>query len=280
MSGHVRWFPDRLDEPLRWRKPRRCFVCPRGDLFHDGITDEQIAAVFGVMAAARGHTFLVLTKRPERMVEWFKWVASVGPPSVRIGQEAIFHGAPRTRIGEVPLWTWPVPNVWLGVSVEDQAMADERIPLLLQCPAAVRWVSAEPLLGPVDLGGYVEWNNLLRAVGGLRRGRYPHAGIEARLDWLVIGGESGPRARPCNVEWIRSLVRRGREAGTAVWVKQLGARPVFTGEESAPVPAIFGDGEMTYTSPAGKTIPFPLRHPKGADPKEWPEDLRVQEWPR
>lgn len=260
LTGHVRWFPDRLDEPLRARAPKdgnrlRIFVCSRADLFHEGVTDEQRAAVFGVMAAAPEHDFLVLTKRDPR--PWFRWVESLGQPSVRIGREAIFHGAPRERIGKVPLWTWPLPNVWLGVSVEDQATWDERVPLLLQCPAALRWVSAEPLLGPI-MGG---------SPGSIQRHVKGGAAEWRRPDWIVIGGESGPKARPCDLAWIRNLLRQCEEAGVAAYTKQIGANAVDSG-----APGLGG-------FPGGSGVVWGTRHRAGADPNEWPEDLRVQDWP-
>jgi protein gp37 len=163
-NGTVRFVPEALSIPLRWRTPRRIFVNSMSDLFHDRVSDEHIAAIFGVMAAAPRHVFQILTKRPERMLRWFEWMDTF---SDGLGQRFVAGAmvanhlasatvsdrrllAPAAR-GEATAETWPPPNVWLGVSCEDQAAADERIPLLLQCPAAVRWVSAEPLLGPIEL---------------------------------------------------------------------------------------------------------------------------------
>lgn len=157
---------------------------------------------------------------------------------------------------------WPLPNVWLGVSAEDQAAAEERVPLLLGTPAAVRFLSAEPLLGPIDL----------RAVH-LPRICSDRAGscdpISCRgvpgvptLDWVIVGGESGSGARPMDIGWARSLVEQCRSSGVAVFVKQLGAWP------RAPRPR---DGVLCG---------LPLRDRKGGDPAEWPEDLRVREMPR
>ena len=160
-TGVVRFNVERLDLPLRWRRPRMIFVNSQSDLFHEGLTNEQIAAIFGVMAACPQHTFQVLTKRPERARAWFAWMRefaleqrdiAAAPSERQTAMKAAF-----TAMGETdaarrmldPAWwvngdygPWPLPNVWLGVSVEDQATADQRIPLLLECPAAVRWVSA------------------------------------------------------------------------------------------------------------------------------------------
>jgi protein gp37 len=154
---------------------------------------------------------------------------------------------------------WPLPNVWLGVSVENQHFADERIPLLLQTPAAVRFISAEPLLGPVDLDQFV-WPACI-----VTREQHDadHGGgmwcDERCLDWVIVGGESGHGARSFDLAWARSIVSQCRAAGVPVFVKQLGARPLFH------------DG-------GGRTSEG-LRHPKGGDPTEWPEDLRVREFP-
>lgn len=223
----VRTHVDRLDQPLRWRRPRRIFVNSMSDLFHQDVPDEFIAAVFGVMAACPQHTFQVLTKRPDRMLAWFKWHASrVQEKDWRYmkwrvcEQEAVEHlpNLPATGCAQ----PWPLPNVWLGVSVEDQTAADERIPLLLATPAAVRWISAEPLLGPVDLSA----EYLAMKCGGT----YPFKGVpdEYRtklidlLDWVVVGGESGPKARPMHPGWVRSLRDQCASAGVPFLFKQWG----------------------------------------------------------
>lgn len=194
-NGTAVFMPDRVGEPLKWRRPKRVFVNSMSDLFHEDITDDQITEIFTVMARCPQHTFQVLTKRPGRMANWMQH-------SVGFQQHAAMLSA------------WPLPNVHIGVSVEDQATANERIPVLLQCPAAVRWISAEPLLGPVDLGDYFDCGH---ESGG------PQGWVaEPSLDWVVVGGESGEGARECDVEWIRSIVRQCQTAGTPVFVKQLG----------------------------------------------------------
>jgi protein gp37 len=147
---------------------------------------------------------------------------------------------------------WPLPNVWLGVSVEDQKTADERIPLLLKTPAAVRFVSYEPALGPVDFERWVD-----RTTDG------------SGIDWLIIGGESGPGARPCDIEWIRSAVRQCKAAGVAVFMKQLGAKP----GKSIRAPDSDHSGRDYWE-------PIKLKSRKGGDPTEWPADLRVREFPK
>jgi protein gp37 len=207
-TGDVRFVAEHLADPLRWKKPRRIFVNSMSDLFHERLTNEQIAAVFGVMAAAGSHTFQVLTKRAARMREWFAWAGDHGASGARSAcraSAALYLGASPEPPGAD---TWPLPNVWLGVSAENQAAADERIPDLLATPAAVRWVSAEPLLGPVDLAS-----------------ASPNARSLAQdLDWIVAGCESGPGARPADVEWFRSLRDQCATAGVAFFLKQAARR--------------------------------------------------------
>ena len=200
----VQCHPERLDQPLRWTKPRRVFVNSMSDLFHESVPDDFIDRVFAVMALCPRHTFQVLTKRPERMHEYL--TALIPDKAGHRWYEAIkgmFRYKDTTgQLGPedtIPSRQSPVlPNVWLGVSIEDQATADERIPLLLQTPAAVRWVSAEPLLGPIKLDGH----------------EYIH--------WLVVGGESGPNARPMQIEWARSLRDQCVVAGVPYFFKQWG----------------------------------------------------------
>jgi len=252
-TGSVRFVPGQLEVPLQRRKPTTWFVNSMSDLFHESLTNEQIAAVFGVMAATHQHTYQILTKRPQRMRDWFAWVGDDGLRWSRM-VAAIRQNYPhRPALGrrvieglDSQVLQWPLTNVWLGVSCEDQARANERIPLLLETPATVRFVSAEPLLGPIDLTR-LTWGNG-DFCNALRRDSYRGGLDSERLDWVIVGGESGPGARPCDVEWIRSIVRQCREAGTACFVKQLGSR-------------------------------LGLRDPKGGDCSEWPEDLRVRETP-
>jgi len=219
-TGVVRFVESALDKPLHWKKPRRIFVNSMSDLFHEKVKDEWIDRIFAVIAEAPQHTFQILTKRPERMREWVT----------------------RSR----PL---PLPNVWLGVSVEDQETADERIPLLMQTPAAVRWVSYEPALGPVDFSSWLG--------GG--------------LDWIVVGGESGPGARRFDLAWARQTIAQCRAAGVAVFVKQMGSRPIV---RRHPVPR---DGWEPVTGQNWQ--PIRLTNTKGGDIAEWPTALRVREYP-
>lgn len=243
-SGVVRTLPERLDWPLKWRKPRRVFVTSMGDLFHADVPDEFLDKVFAVMAATPQHTYQVLTKRPERMLAYLStpdrdeaigWAATdlyeaMNRPAFSPVMSLIHRQGykPPEHLHGVcaPQPAWPPPNVWLGVSVEDQGTADERIPLLLQTPAAVRFLSCEPLLGPVDLSKYLSiyahegppccaertgYHRLGESVGKPQR---------SHIDWVIVGGESGPDYRPMQLEWLESLVDQCRAAGVAVWVKQ------------------------------------------------------------
>lgn len=221
----VKVHPECLDEPLRWRKPRTVFVCSMADLFHVDVPFEFIAAVFGVMAACPQHTFQVLTKRAGRMLEFFRWLDDQedevsGYPCRRqlLGR----YLAPMiSRNHEILGIDWPLPNVQLLVSCEDQPAIDARVPYLLQCPAAVRGVSVEPMVGGIDLtrvGPPAFPLDTIDALRGLYRG-----GIEIeRLDWVICGGESGPGARPMHPEWARSLRDQCEAAGVPFLFKQWG----------------------------------------------------------
>lgn len=282
-SGRVRLVPEMLDVPLRWRKPRRVFVNSMSDLFHESLSNEEIAAVFGVMAACPQHTFQVLTKRAKRMREWFEtagtqtlswlWQSAVNACDGHAQRESMTD---RLRTGT----TWPLPNVWIGVSAENQATADERIPHLLATPAAVRFVSCEPLIGPVDLTRIVESFHpgpppSSVEFDGLRGfcGATPAEDTPAvrGLQWVIVGGESGPGARPYDLAWPRDIIRQCRESGVAVFHKQVGAQPVDHEPGTDPEPL------RSAILRAGRLVRLADR--KGGDPSEWPEDLRVREFP-
>lgn len=229
----VRLHENRITQPLRWRKPRRVFVNSMSDLFHEHVTDEFIAAVFAVMAARPRHTFQVLTKRPERMLNWTQWMGSTKTDGAMTPQrkmsvafgESLIAGSmlPTNPLAAIEAAHWPLPNVWLGVSCEHQQTADARIPVLLRTPAAVRFVSAEPLLGPVDLRHLqsgdppTEIDALAETHGAPR----PRGGTCDRLDWLIVGGESGPKARPMDPAWARSIRDQCRATGVPFFMKQM-----------------------------------------------------------
>lgn len=193
---------DRLGVPMKWRKPRMIFVCSLADLFQDEVPDRYIADVFAVISIAAQHVFQVLTKRHARLRSLLNspqfWALVDGARKVR-GHEPLPGEAPHI-----------LENAWIGVSTENQKWADIRIPALLQTPAAVRWISAEPLLGPISLRGWIE------------RTPVEDGGYPAYLDWAVIGGESGPLARPMHPDWARGLRDECVAAGAAYHFKQHG----------------------------------------------------------
>lgn len=243
-TGEVRQLPEQLHVPMHWRAPTRVFVNSLSDLFQEGVSFEYIAAVFGVMAMCARHTFQVLTKRPDRMRAWFGWIAEQAAargldPRTECVVEARAHGV--TNGFRDVANAWPLPNVWLGTSVEDQRRLDERLPELLQVPAAVRWLSCEPLLEAIDLSAWI-------AGGGIH--------------WAVIGGESGRGARPFHLAWARSLLAQCRRARVLPFVKQLGAQVL---------------GRDCEHGRAEEPCGFVDR--KGGDMREWSEDLRVREMP-
>lgn len=198
---------DKYNEPIHWRKPSRIFVCSMGDLFHEKVSFRSIALIFEMMHSAKHHTYMILTKRPERMAEFVAWFT--GPE---------WRGA----------WPDEYHHVMLGVTCENQARADERIPILLQTPAAVRFVSVEPMLGPVDLTK-IPWIEDPIVPGDRRNAlfeiwdpAFPMRLTRHKLDWVICGGESGPGARPCHPDWARSLRDQCQESGTAFFFKSWG----------------------------------------------------------
>ncbi len=223
----VQCHPERLDQPLRWRKPCRVFVNSMSDLFHEAVPVEFIDQVFAVMAACPQHIFQVLTKRPQRMLDYLR---DTSIKTLGVWWTTIFECLERP---EPPMpKTWPLRNVQLLVSVEDQETADERIPPLLLSPAAVRGISAEPLLGHVDLrkirignswikGGFAhDWRvNCLRPQTIFPEDGHVHL---TGIDWVICGGESGPGARPMHPDWARSLRDQCQAAGVPFFFKQWG----------------------------------------------------------
>ncbi|RKR92835.1 protein gp37 [Micromonospora pisi] len=228
----VTMHPDVLPEPLRWRKPSTVFVNSMSDLGHARITREFLTRVWAVMADTRQHTYQILTKRPRRMARILTDDCNCGAghqSGVHFRSEMEWAATPHNPMyvpglkhGLYHRMEWPLPNVWMGTSIELDKHTD-RADDLRATPAVVRFISAEPLLGPLpslDLTG---------------------------IDWLIIGGESGPRSRPMHLDWVYELIGKARAAGTAVFVKQLGQRWAGTG--------------------------------KGGDWSTWPEDLRIREYP-
>lgn len=243
-----RFFGDKhWAEPLRWNaeaaasgEPWRVFCASMADVFED--RPDLVAErdrLFAMIDRTPALTWLLLTKRPEKIQ---------------------------------PLWPFGFydeqfgwANLWLGTTVENQEAADRRIPELLAVPAALRFLSVEPLLGPVDLG--LNLRGMLSTADDLNG---------PRIGWVIVGGESGPGARPCDLAWIRDVVRQCREAGVPVFVKQLGANPCGRFSDRAPIaPPDVERIPLVTVKVRGKL----LHDPKGGDPLEWPSDLRVRELP-
>lgn len=242
--------PERLTHPIKWKKPRRIFVNSLSDLFHEDVELDFIDRVFAIMALTPQHTYQILTKRPKRMRQYMTQSEGFGRWGFIEGRAKQIHKAVTgTPIPPGKVLFGPLPHVWLGVSIEDQANAEERVPELLATPAAVRFVSCEPLLGPIDFTHDAE-------VGVLSWLKPVHLGTEScpALDWVIVGGESGPRARPMQLEWALSIVDQCQLAQVPVFVKQLGRFPGGVGR--------------------------PFHDPKGGDIGEWPEYLRVREFPK
>ncbi|HDZ73735.1 MAG TPA: phage Gp37/Gp68 family protein [Aurantimonas coralicida] len=229
-TGEIRFNEQWLDQPLRWRRPRQIFVCAHGDLFHEDVPDEWIDRIFAIMALAPQHTFQVLTKRPER-------IQAYGAHPDR----AYFVGQQAAKILNRPAFglDWPLPNVWLGTSVEDQRRADERIPHLLATAAAVRFVSAEPLLGSIYFG---PTGPLGQPPGPSDdpwlRDPWPQSpqANRGKLDWIIVGGESGAAARPMHPDWVRSIRDQCQAASVPFFFKQWGewGPVVSTGDDPDP----------------------------------------------
>jgi protein gp37 len=244
----VECHPDRLEQPLHWRKPRRIFVVSMGDLFHEAVPVDFIDRIFDVMQQCPQHTFQILTKRPKRMIEM------------------LFGEIRRNSLLETHGYQ---PNIWLGVSVENQAAADERIPLLLQTPAAVRFVSYEPALGPVDLAGWIG------ATGGWCMEHDFDGGFcletqceRNKIDWVICGGESGPKARPMHPDWARSVRDQCVSAGVPYFFKQWGQWVPMLGHlEGVPVHG------QKFTHPDGTIMGRTGKNAAGRelDGREWSE---------
>jgi protein gp37 len=251
---------DRLSQPLKWKKPRKIFVNSMSDLFHEDVPDAFIDQVFAVMSLASKHTFQVLTKRPRRMLAYlskvgrrsdFEWARTAFQQHIEAywsKSELLTAYAKTDAEWDAVYRAWPLPNVWLGVSVENQHFADERIPLLLQTPAAVRFLSCEPLLGPVSLRWLPAWNGMATKprsetesvitdqLDGLRR-----------LDWVIVGCESGRERRNQEAyeKQAYTLLAQCRAAGVAAFHKQM-----------------------------------PIKGRVSGDVVEFPPDLQVREFPR
>jgi protein gp37 len=255
------WFDEsKLQQVLRRRKPTKYFWCDMTDLFGSWVPDEWIDKCMATMALTPQHTHQVLSKRAERMRDYFlkknrrseicRWMNDLMIPSSalkRMQSMAQLSGRRHTEL--------PIPNVWLGVSVEDQQRAVERIPLLIQTPAAVRFLSCEPLLEQIEFRR--DWIECQGESG------FDPCPI---ISWVIVGGESGDHARPCKLEWVKDVIKQCEVAGVACFVKQLGARCQI-------------ESYANCGTSGEDSCDLPLRDRKGGDMEEWPEDLRIREFP-
>ena len=231
-----------LTKPLTWKRQRMVFVCSMADLFHDSVPDEWIDRVFAIMAMCPQHTFQVLTKRSARMRTYLSSDAWYARAAYYIGagvgvSNAAIHAVEGLTARQLTMA--PLPNVWLGVSAERQKEANERIPNLLATPAAVRFVSAEPLLGPID---FTHLSHAAHPNGYVNALRFN----ECRLDWVIVGGESGSGARPMHPEWALSIRDQCAATGVNFFFKQWGAwrQAEATDDSDADVLHLYPDGEI------------------------------------
>jgi len=244
-NGTTEFVENQLHKPYQWKKSKRIFLGSMTDLFHENTPFSWLEEIMAMVEETPQHTYQILTKRPQRMIEFFDWYSALCSDE---------------SIGDIK---WRMPdNIWLGVSCENQAMADKRIPLLLEIPAKVRFLSCEPLLEPLDLSKFlpIEWSEIAEdwieswpGVGSYNVNDYPN--------WIIVGGESGTGARPCHVDWIRDIASQCQSAKVPVFVKQLGSNVI-----SSP----YIDGVKSH---------YKLKDRKGADINEFPDDLRLQQFP-
>jgi protein gp37 len=255
----VQLMPERLTMPLRWKAPRTVFVNSVSDLFHENVPFAFIDQVFAVMALTPQHTYQVLTKRPGRMAEYLNGTYHRNPKDGVLSHIEQFRlrgipdgGMHHREIGKT--WQWPLPNVWMGTSVEDQATADARIPHLLRCPAAVRFLSCEPLLGVVDLKLTLGLKILPPGPGN----KWLYWPLD-ELHWVITGGESGAGARPMHPDWARSLRDQCAQAGVAFFFKQWGEyRPMELSEVHKGFDAIMVSNSPDRKPSCGYQMPHQL----------------------
>lgn len=264
-TGKINFVPEQLEKLFKFRKRTRVFMPSMSDPFHPAVKDEWLDQIFAAISLNPLVTIQMLTKRPERMLEYFEQLYSD-----RLKSQIQLKGYERDEnLRKIYNRNLPLSNLHLGISVEDQKTADERIPLLLQTPAALRFLSCEPLLENIDLTkrkiGRNQYNYLLNdwspyggGAGGATAGGLIST-LRSGIDWVIVGGESGSGARPCDINWISSIIKQCQSSQVPVFVKQLGSLPRCL---------------PTYVSYTDK-----LRDRKGRDIQEWPIELRIRDFP-
>lgn len=287
-NGKIDFIPKHLTDPLRWQKPRRIFVNSMSDIFHENLDFEYIAAIFAVMLLAKHHKFQVLTKRSRRMREFFHWAGTLTMPqligyayrALKDNPEELKTLARADR--NLGGYTWPLPNVWIGVSVENQEAADERIPDLMATPAVIRFLSCEPLIGRVSLakwlreggksgkdspdhanaagGGHVRGTQAPGNVAESQTGQdgSPTPATRPLLSWVIAGCESGPGMRDCDHQWLRLLREECRASGVKYFLKQArsaqeGGHRLYPSSQAArsPVVDVVAAGKGSKVKPGG-----------------------------
>jgi protein gp37 len=257
-NGEIAFVPKVLGQLIRSKKRRRVFAPSMGDPFHQGVKDEWLDQFFVTVALTPHITYQVLTKRPERMLEYCDRLYGD-----RFRHQIQLRGLERDEnLTKIYNRNLPLSNLWLGVTVENEAAANERIPLLLQTPAAVRFLSVEPLLEAIDLvdgemhnPGFGEGHPWLNPLGGIVYDNEGNFSCAPAIDWGIIGGESGSAARPFEMEWAQLLINQFQEAKIPIFMKQVGSNAFYEGK------------------------PFKTKSRAGSDPKEWPEWAQIQEFP-
>lgn len=245
-----------LLKPLRWKKPTKVFIS-MSDLCHPQVKNEWLNKIFAIAALCPQHTFQFLTKFPLKMQRYL----TAENTAAEINQAAL-----QINPAFIPV-TLPLPNVWIGVSCENQHCADWRIPLLLQTPATVHFLSCEPLLESLDLSNYlpIEWSEL---AGDWIESHPGATAYKQKLHWILCGGESGNKteARPCHIDWIRSIANQCQTAKVPVFVKQLGTNPI--------------DSTPYIEGVANNHFHVKLKDRKGGDISEFPDDLQIRQFPK
>jgi len=283
-----------LMKPLHWREPRMVFPCSMTDIFGYWVTDEMLDRALAVMALCRQHTFIVLTKRPDRA---FWYLSNIERREAVRRQMDLIAGSKTHLIN-----SWPLPNMWLLTSAGTQKTADAYVPWLIKTPAAVRGISAEPLLEMVDISRWlrIAWQcsycrdffsgELLRVCpscgkeggwSGSHAFNPRHGQVGSAIDWVIAGGESGSKARPLHIDHVRSLMMQCQSARVPMFVKQLGSVPVMSETEwrKPGFPTRLLNARNHRKAPPG-TVPIKLFDKKGGNPEEWPINLRAREFPK
>ena len=250
-DGKVEFLESQLIKPLSWKKPKKIFICSMSDLFHENIPDAWIDKIFAVMVLCPQHTFQILTKRPTRMLKYFSGEERLLDINFEISN---ILGEDFTE-AESKLLKLPLPNAWIGVTVENQKAADERIPLLMEIPAVVRFLSCEPLLESLDLSRFlpIEWSETAEdwiqswlGTESYSTNDYPN--------WIIVGLESGSNARRCDLQAVHTIINQCQTAKVKVFCKQLGT--------------VWAKESGTYKQDR-----------KGGSPELWDKSFNVQEFP-